>query len=234
VARVNAAAAARSNAAWCEAVCAAHGAPGERSSVAWINRRAVPAFYPNVATLVPEVAPVLALVSELASSGLTGAWGVKDSFRTLPLDDHGFGVLFDAEWIWHPPARRRPIRSSWSRIDTAEGLAEWEAAWGESAGGARTFVPALLERSDLAFLATRRAGRITGGIVAFLTEEAVALSNAFGGTGPALEAGIEAASDWFPDRPLVGYEPVEELAAWRAMGFRSVGPLRIWTRRVQR
>jgi hypothetical protein len=227
-------AAARGNAAWCEAVCAAHGLPGERSGAAWSNRNAVPAFYPNLVTLTPEVAPVLAAVHELEGAGLSGAWGVKDSFRSLPLDRHGFAVLFDAEWIVHPPARRRPIRSSWARVDTAEHLAEWEAAWGESAGGPRVFLPALLARSDVAFLAARRGARIAGGLVAFRSDASVAISNAFGAEGAALEAGIESASDCFPDLPLIGYEPVEDLARWRAMGFRSLGPLRIWTRRVER
>ena len=227
-------AAARSNAAWCDAVCAAHGRPGERTTGVWLNRQAVPAFYPNLVTLAPEVAPALAAVRELAGAGLAGAWGVKDSFRALPLDDHGFAVLFDAEWIVHPAAGRRAIRTSWSRVDTAEHLAEWEAAWGESAGGPRVFLPSLLERKDVAVLATRRGGRISGGLVAFRSEECVALSNAFGAEGPALEAGVETASDQFPDLPLVGYEPVEELARWRAMGFRSLGPLRIWTRRPGR
>jgi hypothetical protein len=223
--------AARANAAWCEAVCAAHGAGGEWSAVAWRSRRAVPAFYPNLVTLAPDVASALDAVRELETCKLPIGWGVKDSFRVLSLDRLGFGVLVDAEWIVHPPARRRPVRSEWERVATAEHLAEWEAAWGRSRDAARIFRPALLARPDVAFLAMRRAHRIAGGLVAFQTEQGVALSNAFGARGAALEAGIEAASDHFPDRPLIGWEPVEDLPAWRAMGFRSVGPLRVWTRR---
>jgi hypothetical protein len=170
-------------------------------------------------------------VRELETCGLPAGWGVKDSFRALSLDRLGFGVLLDAEWIIHPPARRRPVRSEWERVATAEHLAEWEAAWGQSGDAARIFVPALLARPDVAFLAMRRARRITGGLAAFRTEQGVVLSNAFGARGAALEAGVEAASDHFPDLPLIDWEPVEDLPAWRAMGFRSVGPLRIWTRR---
>jgi hypothetical protein len=224
-------AAARGNADWCEAVCAAHGRPGERDAIAWRNPRPVPAFYPNLVTLEPDIAGVLDAVRDLDGRGLPAGWGVKDSFRALSLDRLGFGVLFDAEWIAHPPARRPPIRSSWERVATEAGLAEWEAAWGQSAGGPRIFLPALLERADVAFLATRRARRLAGGLVAFRAADGVAISNAFGAVGAALESGIEAASDCFPDLPLIGYEPVERLAQWRAMGFRSLGPLRIWTRR---
>jgi hypothetical protein len=226
-----ASAAACANAAWCDAVCAAHGAPGERSAFVWRNRHPVPAFYPNLVTLSPDIAAALDAVRELETHGLRAGWGVKDSFRTLSLDRLGFGVLFDGEWIVHPAARRRPIRSEWERISTAEALAEWEAAWTQSRGKARIFLPALLERPDVAFLAMRRARRIAGGLVAFRTAEGVTLSNAFGAQGAALEAGVEAASDHFPDLPLFGWEPVEDLPHWRAMGFRSVGPLRVWTRR---
>jgi hypothetical protein len=226
-----AASAARANAAWCDAVCAAHGAAGEWSADAWRCRRAVPAFYPNLVTLTPDLATALDSVRELEACTLPAGWGVKDSFRALSLDRLGFGVLVDGEWIAHPPARRRPIRSEWERVATAEHLAEWEAAWGQSRGAARVFLPELLHRADVAFLATRRARRIAGGLVAFRAAEAVALSNAFGALGASLEAGVEAASDHFPDLPLFGWEPVENLARWRAMGFRSVGPLRVWTRR---
>ena len=223
--------AARASAAWCEAVCAAHGASGERTADAWRSRHPVPAFYPNLVTLSPDIAAATGAVRELETCGLPAGWGVKDSFRTLSLDRLGFGVLFDGEWILHPPARRRPIRSEWERIATAEHLAEWEMAWGQSRGKARIFLPALLARPDVAFLAMRRARRIAGGLVACRTAEGVMLSNAFGAEGAALEAGVEAASDHFPDLPLMGWEPALELPRWRAMGFRSVGPLRIWTRR---
>ena len=181
-----AAAAARANAAWCETVCAAHGTPGELDELAWRNRRPMPAFYPNLVTLTPEIAPMLDAVRELDTCGLPAGWGVKDSFRTLSLDRLGFAVLLDAEWIVHPPARRLPIRSSWERVESAEALAEWEEAWGQSRGGERIFVPALLARADVAFLATRRARRITGGLAALRTEGGVAISNAFGALGQAV------------------------------------------------
>jgi hypothetical protein len=32
----------------------------------------------------------------------------------------------------------------------------------------------------------------------------------------------------FPDRPIVGYLAVDLLAAARAAGFETIGPLRIW------
>jgi hypothetical protein len=32
----------------------------------------------------------------------------------------------------------------------------------------------------------------------------------------------------FPGLPIVGYEHGDELAAWCALGFEPLGPLRVW------
>ena len=43
--------AARNNAELCDAVCRAHGNPGEFHEGMWLNRHQVPRFYPNAGTL---------------------------------------------------------------------------------------------------------------------------------------------------------------------------------------
>jgi len=43
--------AARNNAEWCDAVCRAHGNPGEFHDGIWLNRKPVPRFYPNAGHL---------------------------------------------------------------------------------------------------------------------------------------------------------------------------------------
>ena len=43
--------AARNNAAWCDAVCRAYGAPGEFDDELWLTRRPAPPLYPNAVTL---------------------------------------------------------------------------------------------------------------------------------------------------------------------------------------
>ena len=45
---------ARNNALWCDAVCRAHGLPGEFLAGLWLNRRPVPRFYANAVTLSPK------------------------------------------------------------------------------------------------------------------------------------------------------------------------------------
>ena len=229
--------AARNNAAWCDAVCSAHGAAGELSDSHWLCRAAVPPYHPNLVTLAPASAPALAAVRELARARPAASWAAKDSFAALALAPLGFRLLFDAEWIARSPITHsagQRSRARWLRVETESALSAWEAAWGESRGRSRIFLPALLRRSGVAFLAALDgSGAIAAGVVANRTANAVGLSNAFarGEQAASLRAAcVEAASDAFPGLPLVGYEAGPALAASRALGFASLGPLRIWTR----
>ncbi len=150
---------ARNNAAWCDAVCRAHGAGGEHLPTLWVHRGPVPAFYPNVVTTQPgRASDALAEVGALA---LPGRWGVKDSFAELALAPLGFGVLFDAAWLWR--AAPGGAAEGSGRVRDADTLARWEAAWG--GGGMprhETFPPALLEDPAVAMLAAQEGGR--GGV----------------------------------------------------------------------
>jgi hypothetical protein len=226
--------AARNNAAWCDAVCAAHGRAGELRDGHWLCRAPVPPFHPNLVTFDAAPAPALAAVRELEAALPPASWGVKDSFAALSLEPAGFRVLFEAEWILRPaPAPRRPPRARWIRVESEDALAAWEEAWSESAGAGRIFLPALLRRSDVAFLAALGAGgKIAAGIVANRSGSAVGLSNFFAREERAAlrEEGADAARDAFPGLPQVGYESGADLAEARAAGFDSLGPLRVWQR----
>jgi len=91
--------AARNNALWCDAVCRAHGRPGEFHAGLWLNRRPTPRYYSNAITLSPkdpagQRAWIALLLAERPS------FSVKDSFAALNLSGLGFGVLFEATWLW--------------------------------------------------------------------------------------------------------------------------------------
>jgi len=71
------------------------------------------------------------------------------------------------------------------------------------------------------------------GVIANRSNSVVGLSNAFGldhDWGPAVQAVCER----FPGLAMVGYEHGSDLAAARAAGFVSVGPLRVWLRQERR
>jgi len=221
--------AARNNAAWCDAVCAAHGQRGERVESHWRSGAPMPPRYPNLVTLSPAVAPVMAAVEELVRARPSASWGVKDSFAVLPLERAGFHVLFMAEWIVRAPGRTAPGVPC-IRIHTDDGLAAWETAWGESAGEARVFLPPLLRRSEITFLARADGtGAISAGVVANRSDGVVGVSNVFGAPGARREC-LDAVAALHPDLPLVGYETGTALAEARAHGFRSLGALTVWLR----
>ncbi len=236
--------AARNNAAWCDAVCRAHGGAGEFRPAVWVSRLPAPPRYPNAVTLADaaHAAAQLAAVDDLQDTTLPAGWAVKDSFACLPLAARGFRVLFEAEWIWR--AAETPVSVAdetapiWVRVTTDDELAAWESAWAgdAAAGGARVFPPALARDPDVAFLAARRDGAIVAGAVANRHAGAVGLSNVFtceAGAASAWATCAPAAVRLFPALPVVGYEAGATLGLARAAGFAAVGALRVWVREPQ-
>jgi hypothetical protein len=232
--------AARNNAELCDAVCRAHENPGEFHDDIWLNRNAVPRFYPNAGTLAEPSPRQLALIDELIAARLPSGWAVKDSFSMLDLESRGFRMLFDAEWIYLPVSRIKDIASAgtsarWELVRNELALAEWESAWSKSAddtGKDRIFPPSLLEIKDVAVIAGFRDGHIVAGAIANRSDDIVGWSNFF---APATEmfdcaaASLATIGGIFPGSPIVGYEQGDDLHNAHALGFESLGPLRIWT-----
>jgi len=233
------------NAVWCDAVCRAHGSPGELVDGMWINRRKTPRFYPNAVTLSEDPGPAVQLkrIHDLGQAGIPGAWSVKDSFRALDLTPLGFQILFDAEWICRAPSRRGLGRFSgtrWGRVASASELADWELAWEreridqKDADEPRIFLPSLLADRDIAVIAAYDGQRIVAGAIANRTADVVGMSNVF---VPASEAGrfragcVAGIIEAFPGLPIVGYEEGRGLPAVRSLGFDALGPLRVWVKR---
>jgi hypothetical protein len=212
-------AAVRNNAEWCDLVCRSHGIETRFDPDAWVATRRTPTFYPDAVTLVPTPENLLKRID--ATEGCS----VKDSFATLDLEADGFEVLFEAEWISRPPVAS-VSSPEWTVVTTQEQLRQW----GEVHGG--VFRPELLRNPDVAFLA-RREGEIVAGVIANRSNSVVGLSNAFG-LDHDWEPAVQAVCERFPGLAMVGYEHGSDLAAARAAGFVSVGPLRVWLRQERR
>src|SRR5437763_16782921 len=90
--------AAANNAAWCDAVCRAHGLPTAWSASAWTVGRRSPEGYPDAVTLSTSARPAGVLNGIHTGSGCS----IKDSFAGLDLAPQGFRVLFEAPWIHRP------------------------------------------------------------------------------------------------------------------------------------
>jgi hypothetical protein len=236
--------AAHNNAHWCGTVCRAHGAPGEFTDAAWINRHRVPRFFPNAVTLADAGKRIeqLALIHALVAADRAHDVTVKDSFAALDLAPLGFHVLFEATWLWRPP--RLPERSEpagairCSVVKHPPELARWEVAWNgplpgdHAAPPERIFLPVLLADRDIVFIAIYEDDRIIAGAIANRLEEVVGVSNLFAPQKHAARywaACVAAIMDAFPGLPLVGYEHGAELAVAHRVGFEDLGPLRVWT-----
>lgn len=207
------------NAAWCAAVCRAHGLPTTTDRYAWASPRRTPPYYPDLVTLDPDC-PVDALDRVDAGPGCS----VKDSFGTLDLTDRGFGVVIEATWL-HTPAYDA-VDDGWVAVRDATALAGWVDAWG---GGTGIVVPELLADADVAVLARYDDGRVGAGATVNRAAGAIGVSNLFGADpGRAWAGAVAAAYRVFGRHPVVGYEHGDDLAAAVRAGLTPLSPLRIW------
>ena len=225
--------AARDNARWCDAVCRAHGLPGEFTADTWTSARRTPRYYPDAVTL-SATASVEHFLDRIDT--VSPGCSVKDSFACLDLTGAAFRVLLEAEWIHRlgpipAPDGRLDIR--WAPVSDAADLRTWEAAWGAGKEEAGLFPPALLADDAVTFLGGRLACRLVAGCVATSSQAAVGVSNLFtvdGDLDAAWTGALGAISRRFPGRSVIGYESGDALAAAVRHGFTPVGPLRVWLR----
>jgi len=212
------AAAVRNNAAWCDAVCRAHGHPGRFLHHMWVNAAEVPRFYPNAVTLShaeADRAGQLETIDILQKSNLPGRWAVKDSFSTLDLGRRGFDVLLEASWI----RAAMPMGEATADI-------EWRRETESS-------TPLPFGDDNFAMFTGRRGFGIVAGGMLYRSEGVVGVTNVVAETADAVSVWrslIVLAAKTFPRLLVVGYESGAELAAARDAGFERGDPLKVWVR----
>jgi len=226
------------NIAWYRAVLSPHGAGDAIDDGVWSSRDDLPPYYSNAMTVAPgPVDRQVAAIAELVST-LGRPFSVKDSFGRLDLAALGFSVHLEAEWIWRDgdvePAREAGTDAEWRPVTASDELEAWEAAWREQGSPAdrRVFLPALLADPSVRMFAAHRGGRIVAGFATNRSDDVVGLSNTFAEAGlddASVVAAIVRIAEMAPGRPIVGFERGAALEQVRSLGFRSVGPLRVWT-----
>jgi hypothetical protein len=221
---------------WYDAIFRTHGQSGTITDGMWTSRDRPPPYYSNAMTLTSsDIVAQMATLQGLAAV-LDRPWSVKDSFSALDLSPLGFRSIFEAEWIWtDDPDVTTPDRgvAVWRPVTTPTELQRWEAAW--RANGSPTdrpvFMPELLGDTTIAIFAGYRGDDIVAGCAANRSAEAVGFSNFFVADGDqevATAAAIDVVSRFGGGLPVVGYERGERLASMSRLGFRAVGPLRVW------
>lgn len=231
--------AARNNVAWCDAVCrSGYGNTTIRSGL-WWNASPSPPYYPNVITAAPGVdfEQMAGVLQTLARDG--AVIGVKDSFSNLDLSPSGFALLFDASWLWREPTpspkQIAPRELQWSRVVSPTELERWEHEWrpdrGSDVAPGSIYGSSLLQAESISFVAAYAGTTLVAGAALTETEGTVGVAcTFFRGPNPQQmrEELVSFITEVHPDRPLVGYESGDDLASMKNLGFKEVGPLRVW------
>ncbi|MBU0800457.1 MAG: hypothetical protein KKA05_05570 [Alphaproteobacteria bacterium] len=219
------------NAEWCDQVCSSQGVPGIFSGAVWLQPRKGPDYYPNAISLTRDGQDEQYQGIESIRAQRAGDFSVKDSFDRLDLSKYGLKSLFQAQWLWRPPGvavTTSPDSPVWTKIETTVELKEWQHARGEG----DVFLPMLLSNPATSFLAARDKGQIVAGCIAYRdSRDVIGLSNFFAPSGERARYRAEAVDQLAKltlAGPIAGYEHGEDLEGMKALGFRAVGPLRVW------
>lgn len=207
---------------WYEDLCALHGTASVLRDGLWSAVGPPPPLHSGVVVVEPGVTAAQVLERRRTTDG-----GVKDSFASVDLGEHGFELLFSASWISrppHPPVGSRP--GGWTAVRTPERLAAWTAGHDT----ADVLLPGLLRSGHLVVLERQVDGVPVAGAVARLGSGAVDVSNVHAAPGHDVDWSELAAvvGHLFPERPVVGYESGADLDAALAGGFAVTGELRVW------
>lgn len=214
------------NIIWCGIVSKTHGVGHHSKGHAWGLLSEAPPFYPDIITKSKYVT-TQEVVDFIGDKHISS---IKDSFSNLAMEPFGFKVLFDAEWIYHPPVSdSESVETVWRVITNEEDLSRWNFAHG-SEGIIR---PKLLIRDDVKVFINENQDKISG-FIANLGANAVGISNVFSTmetTNENLWADIaKVVSTEFPNIHMVGYEQDGDLTSALTYGWESLGSLRIWIR----
>jgi len=224
------------NVDWYQAIFRSHGLMWAITDGVWSSRDNAPPYYSNAVTLTPSgQAAQIAQLRDLQAV-LRGRWSVKDSFDALDLAPLGFEPLFDAEWIWCDPSDAPapdPGGIAWRPVTTTDQLEPWEGAWRKNGSPTQTpvFVPNLLADPTITLFGGYRGDIVVAGCAGNRSADSVGFSNFFvdDAEEPLAVAGaIAQVARFGAGLPIVGYLASDALARVTTLGFRSVGPLRIW------
>lgn len=211
---------------WYEDLCALHGVGSMLVGGLWSALDTPPPLHSDAVVVEPEV------TADRVLARLDGRdhCGVKDSFATMDLAGDGMELLFSATWINREPepGRRPGAPAGWVLVTGADELSEWTGQHDTR----DVLLPPLLRRAHFRILARYIDDRIVAGAVARLGSGAVDVSNVYAVPGHRVDWAelAEVVGDFFPGRPLVGYERGDALEAALAGGFVPVGELRVWVR----
>jgi hypothetical protein len=218
------------NIGWCGAVCAAHGADEDISSVAWTNLRPSPPFYPNIITREPGTQTgILKVIERLTALAIPKGWGIKDSFCDLALADIGFELVLKGSWFGGVPTRApKQPDNRWKKVASSKDLLRWEMAWGGERE-ARIFTDVLLADRRVEFWSLRPDEMIEAGFICFRSGRSIGLSNWFSLNGQSVfeRGALEIVASRFSGSPIVFWASDGDFV-YETNAVSQLGPLQVW------
>jgi len=221
----------QNNMDWYEAQARTWNIEAHRSEHEWWSTQPVPPYHSNLVASGELPAQTIANID----TALDGAWSIKDAHQQYDLAPLGFEGLFDAAWIARTPApwpTAHQTQAKVARATNAATLTRWIDAWGETPPGRSVFRPSILANTKVHFLFVEAGpSRISGGLCANESDQAVGITNTFGDP-QAHDLCLAYLSQVLPSVPMVGYERGEDLRRMLQRGFVELGDLRIWIRDI--
>ena len=228
------------NVSWYRAQFEAHRLADDLDGKVWWSRALPPPFHSNLVVLSAATSrdDVATYVRSLQDTPRAKGWSIKDSYASVDLSGLGFREMFGAEWGWRDAAPLPPSDGpAWRHVTREADRAEWEEAWWRfnrhtpEMRVAEQFPTSLWANPDFAFFASGADGAIEAGCVANLSHGVAGVSNLFSAraaAGPAWSEAVRAVASVFPGLPMVCYARDQALQHARAVGFKPIGPLRVW------
>jgi hypothetical protein len=213
----------RNNVNWCKKVSELHGGIHLTKGNVWGLTTQAPKFYPDLIT-TDQTVTTQEVVEFIGNREILS---IKDSFSNIDMSFLGYKILFEAEWICHEAVSVLVSNSNdWKTIQTEEEVVNWTTACGLEG----IITADLLRDSEVVIFGKGDLNEEKGFIVN-QAAKVIGVSNVFSQNPKSHEHWSEIpqiASTIFPRLPLVGYEHGEDLKAALQIGWKSMGPLRVW------
>lgn len=222
-----------------EAVFSAQNIGFLRSDSIWYSLEKTPPFYSNIVTTSENWQPdeIFSSIEANFKRANWSKWSIKDSFASLNLKNHGFKKLFDAQWLYLEAAKFTPANKSldirYEIVNSEKMLTDWRTAWdNDEKLGKEIFLPAMLDNSEIYFIAGYKDEKIVSGCLINETADVLGISNFFAPDSKFeyWSEIIKFVYDSIAFSDIVGYEREDFVKKLRTLGFEAIGDLSVWLR----
>lgn len=226
---------------WYRSAFRANGIALDVTKDAFYSRVEAPPLFSNLATLSPSWRPneIFHSIDSTFQREHWQEWTIKDSFRCLELEVHGFAKLFDAQWFYLHAEKFRPTHLKpkvlFRTVRTQQELKQWISDLGEGVSvGERIFHKNILDDIDVELVSWKNPDGASHVAVLNRTDGVVGISNFFASSQTELmwTGLLFYIFQKYGPIDVVGYEHADTLTKIRALGVEPAGDLSVWIKRA--